>query len=138
MKKQEVIIQMHNVYFEDTPYNMARNGITTDTMHFVTPRWSCVPAWHCIECGKKYDKRHTTKIIVRLYYGTFRVYSAKSGYCPECAESHRDDPATAIITEKLLPSSRDVYEHHSGETDSQKYGEVIETYRDGRRESYCL
>ena len=127
-----------DTYFEETPYNTAHDGITTDTMHFVTPSWRCVPAWHCIQCGKKYDKHHTTRIFVPLYYGIYKVYSAKSGYCPECAESHKNDPCTSIMTEKLLPITRDVYEHHSGDNGNNKFGEVVEMYADGSREVCCL
>jgi hypothetical protein len=130
---------MHEItYIEETPYNIAHDGVTTDTMHFVTPSWRCVPAWHCIECGKKYNKHHSVRVVVQLYYDVYKVFSAHSGYCPACAESHRNDLCTAIMTDKLLPVRRDVYEHHSGDTESQKFGEVIETYADGRRETCCL
>ena len=42
------------------------------------------------------------------------------------------------MTEEILPITRDIYEHHSGETGMQKFGEVVETYADGRRDVYCL
>jgi hypothetical protein len=124
----------NNSYLEETPYNFAHKSPHIDTMHFMTPDFNIIKVWHCVECHRKYDKRHTTKVFIMLYYGIYKVYSAKSGYCPECAKSHERDKCTAIMTDKLLPVSHDVYEHHSGENGNNKFGEVIETYDDGRRE----
>ena len=124
---------MKESVIEETPYAIIDNK-KNDTMHFVTPSFRTIKVWHCVQCGKKYDKHHSTKIRVMLYPGVYKIYSAKSGYCPECAKKHEHDVSPDMVALNFLPVSRDVYEHHSGETGMQKFGEVIETYADGRRE----
>ena len=74
---------MKESVIEETPYAIINNK-KNDTMHFVTPSFRTIKVWHCVQCGKKYDK------------------------------------------------------HHSGEFGNNKFGEVIETYRDGSHTACCL
>ena len=128
---------MKESIIEETPYAIINNK-KNDTMHFVTPSFDTIKVWHCVQCGKKYDKHHSTKARVMLYPGVYKVYSAKSGYCPECAELHEHDVSPDMVALSMLPVSRDVYEHRSGELGNNKFGEVIETYRDGSHTACCL
>lgn len=47
-----------------------------------------IPKGHCIQCKKKYDTKHTERFDALVHWdfcgSVFKVYSAKTGYCPEC------------------------------------------------------
>ena len=128
---------MKESVIEETPFAII-DSKKNDTMHFVTPSFDTIKVWHCVQCGRKYDKHHSTKVRIMLYPGVYKVYFAKSGYCPECAKKHEHDVSPDMVALNFLPVSRDVYEHHSGELGNNKFGEVIETYRDGSHTACCL
>lgn len=57
--------------------------------------WSAIAKDRCIECKKKYDTSHKVRGMAWLWTSEIggdvcMVYSAKSGYCPECAKKHDD------------------------------------------------
>ena len=104
-------------YLEQTPYRTYKKDCYenspeyTDEKHFIAVDWRTIPAWHCIECKREYDRNHLVRAEVCIDMtphgnNLYRVYSAKSGYCPECVRKHAVDDGLKSLRNLLSVSHK--------------------------------
>ena len=74
--------EIDTVWLDEEPEPMNENG------DICAEDWSLIPRNHCRRCKKKYDTGHTERKETLLNADCFcivkKVYSAKTGFCPEC------------------------------------------------------